>query len=111
MDERDQDLLNEIRQALYMHGKLSLLFYNMMDEWIVHKWGEFSRLEAIQQDLFAKYQKAGLTEEANSLTLMELPKDETLIFRILTCGHLPAVLREVGLIQEDAPVSRGPSIN
>lgn len=101
MDKRDEALMNDIREGLYKHGSLSLLFYQMGDEWIVHKWGEFGKLEAIQKDLFEKYQSAGLTDEAKSLTLMDLPKDETLIFKILTCGHLPTVLKELGLVQAE----------
>lgn len=97
MDQRDDVLLTNIREGLHKHGTLSLLFYRMNDEWLVHKWGEFEQLKAIQQTLFEKYQIAGFIEEAESLTLMELPKDETTIYKILTCGHLPTVLTELGL--------------
>lgn len=100
MNEHDARLRENIKQSLYMHGRLSILFYKTMDEWIVHKWGEFENLSEIHQKLFDKYIQAGFEEEANSLTLMDLPKDEELIFKILTCGTLEKTLKEIGIISE-----------
>lgn len=98
MNEADERLRERIKQSLYMHGKLSILFYKTMDEWIVHKWGEFDNLSAIHQTLYDKYIKAGFNDEAISLTLMDLPNDEELIFKILTCGSLEKTLKEIGYI-------------
>lgn len=98
MHDLDAKLREDIKNSLYMHGKLSLLFYKAVDDWIVHKWGEFEQLSATHQLLFDKYKQAGLEEEANSLTLMELPRDEELIFRILSCGSLEKTLKEIGFI-------------
>lgn len=94
----DDHLRKNIKESLYMHGTLSILYYQMMDEWIVHKWGEFDQLSLIQAELVRKYSTAGMLDEANSLTLLELPKDEQLIFDILTCGRLEKTLKEIGLI-------------
>lgn len=98
MNEKDNELRENIKQALYMHGKLSILFYKMLDEWIVRKWGEFESLSVIQKDLFGKLVASGMEDEANSLTLMDLPNDEELIFKILTCGSLESTLKEIGYI-------------
>lgn len=98
MNEADKRLRERIKESLYMHGKLSILFYKTMDEWIVHKWGEFDNLSVIHQTLYDKYIKAGFNEEAISLTLMDLPNDEELIFKILTCGSLEKTLKEIGYI-------------
>jgi len=98
LNEKDNELRENIKQALYMHGKLSILFYKMLDEWIVRKWGEFESLSVIQKDLFGKLVASGMEDEANSLTLMDLPNDEELIFKILTCGSLESTLKEIGYI-------------
>jgi hypothetical protein len=99
MDDKDRELKEQIKNSLYRHGKLSLLFYKTMDEWMVHKWGEFDCLSQIHQELFAKYTKAGFVEEAESLTLMDLPNDVDTIFKILTCGSLEKILKEIGYIK------------
>lgn len=100
MDNRDIQLKEDIKKALYMHGKLALLFYKSLDEWIVHKWGEFECLSVLHQNIFEKYKRAGMKDEANSLTLMDLPKDVDIIFQLLTCGTLEKTLNEIGLITE-----------
>lgn len=100
MDNHDKQLKEDIKNALYMHGKLSLLFYRTLDEWIVHKWGESDRLSVIHQNLFEKYRRAGMEDEANTLTLMDLPNDVDIIFQLITCGTLKKTLNEIGFLTE-----------
>lgn len=98
MRDLDKELRENIKQQLYMHGKLSILFYKSIGCWMIHKWGDFEQLKFIHEETFNRYVKAGMIEEANSLTLMDLPKDEEMIFRILSCSSLEKTLKEVGLI-------------
>lgn len=97
MSNRDEDLMNHIKEELLKHGTLSILFYKMGDDYIVHKWGEFKRLSEIHKKKFAEYKLAGFEKEANSLTLMELPKDADVIYRILACGSLVSELNKLGI--------------
>lgn len=99
MRDSNNDLKQDIHEAMIKHGSISILFYQMGDEWLIHKWGDFDNLTLIHRDLFTKYVKAGLNQEAESLALFELPNDEALIFRILTCGSLEKTLKEIGYIK------------
>jgi hypothetical protein len=95
----DKKLRTNIKNQMQMHGNLSILFYKLEEEWILKKWGEFESLSKIHSELHKKYLLAGFDEEANSLTLLELPKDEDLIFNIITCGSLSTIVKELGLLE------------
>lgn len=106
MDIKDEELKQQIKEALYMHGKLALIFYKMNDTWVIHKWGEFDQLLKIHAEIFAKYLKAGFEEQALSLTLIELPNDVDTIFEILACGGLEKVLKEIGVIENKEEIKK-----
>lgn len=99
MKTTEQEYRNEIKQALVMHGRLALLFYQIDDEYIIKKWGSRESLEDQHKKLFDKYMNAGLIDEAESLTLMDLPQDENMIYRILHCGTLKNTLEEYGILE------------
>lgn len=97
MDVTDKKLMENIKENLYKHGTLSILFYKMEDSWIIKKWGEYEKLSIIHKNLFDKYRLADFNQEADSLTLMELPKDPDVIYRILSGLSLENELHKLGI--------------
>lgn len=93
----DEQLMNRIKEELFKHGTLSILFYKMGDDWIIHKWGEFEKLTEVHKRRFNEYKLAGFDNEADSLTLMHLPQDANVIYRILSGLSLENELKKLGI--------------
>ena len=97
MDVTDTGLMKKIEEGLIRHGQLSILFYKMGEDWIIKKWGEYEDLSVAHKILFDKYLNAGFDEEAYSITLLELPKDPEVIYRILSGLSLENELKKLGV--------------
>lgn len=90
----DKENRENIERQLYMHGKLSILFYRSNDLFIIRKFGVYESLEIEYEKLLTKFKKASFIEEYSSTTLMELPNDVDEIFKIIHCGGLQTFLNK-----------------
>lgn len=92
MRDLDQELRENIKKEMYKHGQLSILFDKT--DYIIIKWGLFENIQKEHDKRFNKMKEAGLDDMANDLTIMELPRDEELVFKILACHYLEKFLKE-----------------
>lgn len=99
MDVMEKDIRNDIKRVFLESEKVGILSYKDvdMDEYVLYKWGNVKKLEKIHEERFTRLMNAGFEQEAESLTLMELPKNEDLFYEIITCISLKGTLKRWGI--------------
>lgn len=98
LHKQDAELKANIESELYLHGQLAMIYYESLDRIMVYKWGEHESLKTLHEEHFRKLMSAGFEHEASTLTLIDLPKDADIIFRILSKRDPKPFLKEIGLI-------------